>query len=70
MALNGCSWDKDLLGKEYLGEVSLPVEDWFKNRIIAFEDPDNTVSSLSDINRDCLFGRRLMLFLILLFIAS
>lgn len=37
------SWDKDLLGKEYLGEVSLSVEDWFKNRAIAFDDANNSV---------------------------
>lgn len=25
-------WDKDVLGKDYLGEVSLPLEDWFIDR--------------------------------------
>jgi hypothetical protein len=40
------SWDKDLLGKEYLGEVSLSREDWFKDGIVSFEDPQNAVSSL------------------------
>ena len=36
-------WDKDMLKKEYLGEVGLPLEDWFKNGIYAFDDPDNEV---------------------------
>jgi phosphatidylserine decarboxylase len=22
-------WDKDMLSKEYLGEVALPLDDWF-----------------------------------------
>jgi len=39
------SWDKDLLGKEYLGEASLSGEDWFKDGIVSFEDPQNAVSS-------------------------
>jgi len=37
-------WDKDLLKKDYLGEVSLSLEDWFKNGIPpSFEDPKNEV---------------------------
>ncbi|ETW83451.1 hypothetical protein HETIRDRAFT_474586 [Heterobasidion irregulare TC 32-1] len=39
-------WDKDMLKKEYLGEVGLPLEDWFKNGIYAFDDPDNEPFSL------------------------
>lgn len=33
-------WDKDMLRKEYIGEVSLRVEDWFKGAV-AFDDPAN-----------------------------
>ena len=37
-------WDKDVVGKEYLGEVSIPLEDWFRNdNSLDFEDPDNKV---------------------------
>jgi phosphatidylserine decarboxylase len=43
-------WDKDMLKKDYLGEVALPLEDWFvdrskgdKDRPFAFEDPGNQV---------------------------
>jgi len=25
-------WDKDMLSKDYLGEVALPLEDWFQQR--------------------------------------
>ncbi|KDQ13563.1 hypothetical protein BOTBODRAFT_160511 [Botryobasidium botryosum FD-172 SS1] len=31
-------WDKDTFGKDYLGEVSLDLDTWFKNDILAFED--------------------------------
>ncbi|EPQ52482.1 hypothetical protein GLOTRDRAFT_140216 [Gloeophyllum trabeum ATCC 11539] len=35
-------WDKDMLKKDYLGEVSLPLEDWFKGgRALGFDDPNN-----------------------------
>jgi phosphatidylserine decarboxylase len=43
-------WDKDMLRKEYLGEVSLPLEDWFadkhtgKDREFGFDQPGNIVS--------------------------
>lgn len=37
------SWDKDLLGKEYLGEVSVSIEEWFKEGAVSFEDPKNMV---------------------------
>jgi phosphatidylserine decarboxylase len=46
-------WDKDLLGKDYLGEAALPLDDWFsgptpeeKERSCAFDDAGNTVSDL------------------------
>ncbi|KAF8881364.1 phosphatidylserine decarboxylase-domain-containing protein [Infundibulicybe gibba] len=37
-------WDKDMLTKDYLGEVALPLEDWFTDREgtprpYAFDDP-------------------------------
>ncbi|TCD64361.1 hypothetical protein EIP91_004230 [Steccherinum ochraceum] len=35
-------WDKDMLKKDYLGEVSIPLEDWFRNgSAFAFSDPEN-----------------------------
>jgi phosphatidylserine decarboxylase len=37
-------WDKDMLKKEYLGEVALPLEEWFKNGAVAFDDVNNLVS--------------------------
>jgi C2 domain len=44
-------WDKDYLGKDYLGEAALPLDDWFtcfapdeKDRSFAFDDAGNTVS--------------------------
>lgn len=38
-------WDKDVLKKEYMGEVSIPLEDWFRdNNAFPFEDPNNRVS--------------------------
>ena len=42
-------WDKDMLSKEYLGEVALPLDDWFvdrqtgKQRSFGFDQPGNTV---------------------------
>jgi len=39
-------WDKDLLKKEYLGEVSLPLDDWFidkKDNVYRFDQPGNEV---------------------------
>jgi len=37
-------WDKDTFRKDYLGEVSLPIEDWFKDGTPAsFDDPKNEV---------------------------
>jgi phosphatidylserine decarboxylase len=37
-------WDKDMLRKEYLGEVSLMLEDWFSNRHgYGFLDAENKV---------------------------
>ncbi|KAF8808440.1 hypothetical protein BYT27DRAFT_7188951 [Phlegmacium glaucopus] len=46
-------WDKDMLTKDYLGEVALPLEDWFvdkqtgKERPFDFSDPGNQPISLN-----------------------
>lgn len=38
-------WDKDTFRKDYLGEVALHLEDWFKDGTsVSFEDPGNEVS--------------------------
>jgi phosphatidylserine decarboxylase len=44
-------WDKDMLKKEYLGEVAFPLDEWFLDREgggaqrpYAFDDAANTVS--------------------------
>lgn len=37
-------WDKDMLKKDYLGEASLQLEDWFKDKNIKdFDDTNNEV---------------------------
>ena len=39
-------WDKDMLKKDYLGEASLSIEDWFGDATASskdFEDPNNKV---------------------------
>lgn len=39
-------WDKDTLTKEYLGEVALPLDDWFRGEegsALGFDDPGNQV---------------------------
>jgi phosphatidylserine decarboxylase len=37
-------WDKDMLTKEYLGEVAILLEDWFgEDNAYAFDDPNNKV---------------------------
>ena len=40
-------WDKDsVLRKYYLGEVALPLEDWFRDdNAYAFDDPHNKVGN-------------------------
>lgn len=39
-------WDKDMLTKDYLGEVALPLDDWFRGGPArAFDHPDNQVPS-------------------------
>ena len=43
-------WDKDMLSKEYLGEIALPLDDWFvdkqtgNQRSFGFDQPGNKVS--------------------------
>lgn len=34
-------WDKDMLRKEYLGEYALPLDEWFRKDVFAYDDPDN-----------------------------
>ncbi|KAH7100706.1 hypothetical protein BKA62DRAFT_619610, partial [Auriculariales sp. MPI-PUGE-AT-0066] len=36
-------WDKDMIGKDYLGELALPANDWFKHsgESKMFDDPNN-----------------------------
>ena len=42
-------WDKDMLRKDYLSQVSLPLKDWFvdrhsgKDREFGFDQPGNNV---------------------------
>ena len=39
-------WDKDMLTKEYLREVALPLDDWFRGEegsALGFNDPGNQV---------------------------
>ncbi|KAG8772715.1 hypothetical protein FRC16_005571 [Serendipita sp. 398] len=43
-ALELIVWDKNMvLKKEYIGEVSIPVEEWFPAKGLTFDDPSNTV---------------------------
>lgn len=37
-------WDKDMLKKDYMGEVALPLDEWFReDGVYAFDDPNNKV---------------------------
>ena len=36
-------WNKDLIGKDFLGKITLSVNEWFKGTAFAFSDPDNQV---------------------------
>ncbi|KAL1664147.1 phosphatidylserine decarboxylase-domain-containing protein [Schizophyllum commune] len=41
-ALELVIWDKDMLKKDYIGEVALPLDDWFANdRAFGFNEPGN-----------------------------
>jgi len=46
-------WDKDMLKKDYLGEIALPLDDWFReDDVYAFDDPNNKVGkSLISVHR-------------------
>ncbi|KAI0693420.1 phosphatidylserine decarboxylase-domain-containing protein [Cytidiella melzeri] len=44
-------WDKDMLKKDYLGEVSIPLDDWFRDdNPFAFDDPNNKPFSLNIVS--------------------
>jgi hypothetical protein len=36
-------WNKDMLGKEYLGEYALPLGEWFRGNVFSYDDLDNQV---------------------------
>ncbi len=61
-ALELVVWDKDTFGKDYLGEVALPIQDWFQGQPILFDDPVNEVgqdtggASLTHGHSRCLFS--------------
>ncbi|KAJ2928704.1 hypothetical protein H1R20_g8360, partial [Candolleomyces eurysporus] len=47
-------WDKDMLSKEYLGEVALPLDDWFLEkdgtpRPYAWDDPNNKTEGVGTV---------------------
>jgi phosphatidylserine decarboxylase len=42
-ALELIVWDKDMIGSDYLGEVALPIQDWFQGQPLLFDDPVNEV---------------------------
>jgi phosphatidylserine decarboxylase len=45
-------WDKDMLTKEYLGEVALPLDDWFRGEegsALGFDDPANQVGRTQSV---------------------
>jgi C2 domain len=56
-------WDKDMLSKEYLGEVALPLDDWFvdkqtgEQRSFGFDQPGNKVSLYLDLSDQSTYFR-------------
>ncbi|KAK7042929.1 phosphatidylserine decarboxylase [Paramarasmius palmivorus] len=52
-------WDKDMLRKEYLGEVSFPLEDWFgdNERPFAWDDTEKLDNSASVVSIDLVSTR-------------
>ncbi|KAG6909544.1 hypothetical protein DXG01_016937 [Tephrocybe rancida] len=40
-ALEIVVWDKDMVGKDYLGEAALPLSEWFGPRAMGWEDEGN-----------------------------
>ncbi|KAH9059651.1 C2 domain-containing protein [Lactarius vividus] len=43
-------WDKDSIGKDYLGECSLLIDSWFKGNAFAFDDRNNQPYSVDLIS--------------------
>ncbi|KAG8835213.1 hypothetical protein FRC17_004775, partial [Serendipita sp. 399] len=42
-ALELIVWDKNkVMKKEYIGEIAIPVEEWFPSKAMTFDDPNNT----------------------------
>ena len=46
-ALELVVWDKDMFGSDYLGEVALPIQNWFQSQPTLFDDPANEVGQES-----------------------
>jgi hypothetical protein len=47
-------WDKDMLMKEYFCEVTLLLDDWFRQEgIYVFDDPNNQVRQYSQLCNHC-----------------
>ncbi|KAI9449813.1 C2 domain-containing protein [Lactarius psammicola] len=40
-ALEFVVWDKDMIGKDFLGKYALPVNQWFRGTAFAFDDRNN-----------------------------
>lgn len=36
-------WNKDFIGNDFLGKNALPVNEWFKDTVFAFDDLHNQV---------------------------
>lgn len=49
-ALELIVWDKDMFGSDYLGEIALPIQDWFQTQPLLFDDPMNEVGQESNSN--------------------
>jgi phosphatidylserine decarboxylase len=46
-ALELVVWDKNkFTKKEYLGEIAIPVVEWFPGTALTFDDPGNTVRNV------------------------
>lgn len=44
--LEAVVWDKDMLGKDYMGELSLPMKEWFPGGTVVFMHEDAPVRLL------------------------
>ncbi|KAF8268505.1 C2 domain-containing protein [Lactarius quietus] len=52
-------WDKDMIGKDFLGKNSLSVNEWFKGAAFSFDDPENEpilIGLLSSCPTTMLYG--------------